>query len=239
MEPRLSVPDVVIRLAAGARLRMVWDNEVGGRTYEIGAGDARRFVKWSPHASGIDLMKEVPRLEWAGAFTPVPRVLDVGADEVAAWIVTAGLRGESAVSDRWTSDPETAVTQIGIGLRALHDALPVDACPFSWSVDDRVAAATELDVPSDPPSIDRLVVCHGDACSPNTLIDDDGRWSGHVDLGDLGVADRWADVAVATMATGWNYGPGWEDTLLDAYGVAPDPERTRFYRRLWNALTGP
>jgi aminoglycoside phosphotransferase len=36
------------------------------------------------------------------------------------------------------------------------------------------------------------VVCHGDACAPNTLIAAEGRWSGHVDLGMLGTADRWA-----------------------------------------------
>jgi kanamycin kinase len=36
------------------------------------------------------------------------------------------------------------------------------------------------------------------------------------------------------MAAEWNYGPGWESTLLDAYGVAEDPCRTQFYRRLWN-----
>jgi kanamycin kinase len=28
------------------------------------------------------------------------------------------------------------------------------------------------------PLIDRLVVCHGDACAPNTLINDDGRCCG-------------------------------------------------------------
>ena len=83
------------------------------------------------------------------------------------------------------------------------------------------------------PDIDRLVVCHGDACAPNTLVADDGRWSGHVDLGALGVADRWADLAIATWSTQWNYGDGWEDALLDAYGIAPDPERTDYYRRLW------
>jgi kanamycin kinase len=77
------------------------------------------------------------------------------------------------------------------------------------------------------------VVCHDDACAPNTLIADNGRWSGHVDLGDLGVADRWADLAVATWSTEWNYGPGWEQPLLDAYGVEPDAERTRYYRLLW------
>jgi kanamycin kinase len=150
------------------------------------------------------------------------------------------------------------VTQIGLGLRALHDALPVETCPFSWSVEDRLvamrrlAALGRLDpatwgaeeqrlgvdgalrVLADPPPIDKLVVCHGDACSPNTLLTDDGHWSGHVDLGELGTADRWADLAVATMSAEWNYGPGWESTLLDAYGVAPDPDRTSFYRRLWN-----
>ena len=29
-------------------------------------------------------------------------------------------------------------------------------------------------------------------------------------------------------------GPGWETPLLDAYGIAPDPERTRCYRLLWD-----
>ena len=51
----------------------------------------------------------------------------------------------------------------------------------------------------------------------------DGHWSGHVDLGLLGTADRWADLAVATWSTEWNYGPGWEQLLLDAYGIAPTP----------------
>ncbi len=31
-----------------------------------------------------------------------------------------------------------------------------------------------------------------------------------------GTGDRWADIAVAAMSTEWNYGPGWEDTLIRA-----------------------
>jgi hypothetical protein len=46
-----------------------------------------------------------------------------------------------------------------------------------------------LELLAEVPPIDELVVCHGDSCAPNTLIGDDGR-SGHVDLGELGVADR-------------------------------------------------
>ena len=78
------------------------------------------------------------------------------------------------------------------------------------------------------------MVCHGDACAPNTLLDEDGSCTGHVDLGQLGVADRWADLAIATWSTEWNYGPGWESALLHAYGVDADPERTAYYRLLWD-----
>jgi len=237
------LPLVVAALAAGDAVRPVWLNELGGLTCELAGVAGRRFVKWAPAGVWLDLPAEAERMAWAGRFTPVPRVLDQGADETGSWLLTAAAPGETAVSPRWKADPATAVAALGRGLRALHDALPVEACPFSWSVEDRVAASVaakpgrrdEALALLDHPPIDRLVVCHGDACAPNTLLDDDGEWSAHVDLGDLGVADRWADLAVATWSTEWNYGPGWEPALLAAYGVEADAVRTEYYRRLWDA----
>jgi kanamycin kinase len=249
-----AVPAIVLALAGGHPIRLVWTNQLGGMTFELGHGPGRRFVKWSPRAAAIDLEGEAARMKWAAPFTPVPRVLDQGSDAAGSWLVTAALPGANAVSGRWRADPARAVAALGRGLRSLHDALPVDACPFSWAAEGRLAGLRSgvrnpgewdeahrrlsvpqaLDLLAQPPAVDRLVVCHGDACAPNTLIDDAGRWSGHVDLGSLGVADRWADLAVATWSTCWNYGPGWEAALLAAYGIEPDPERTRYYRLLWD-----
>jgi aminoglycoside phosphotransferase len=48
------------------------------------------------------------------------------------------------------------------------------------------------------------------------------------------VADRWADLAVATWSLEWNHGPGWDATLLAAYGIDPDLERAAWYRLLWD-----
>jgi aminoglycoside phosphotransferase len=252
------VPAALVAVAAGRPVREVWENELGGRTFEIEADAGRCFVKWTPTSSGICLSDEVARLAWAVSFTPVPRVLAQGADDAGSWIVMSPLPGENAVTERWQADPATAVTAIGEGLRAMHEALPVPACPFSWMAEDRLAevrrraAGGRLDpaewhedhqhlsieqalgLLADVPPVDRLVVCHGDACAPNTLITEDGRWSGHVDLGELGVADRWADLAIATWSSEWNYGPGWDGLLLDAYGIRPDPDRTRYYRLLWD-----
>ena len=140
----------------------------------------------------------------------------------------------------------------------MHDALPAPDCPFSWSVADRLAAverrarlglldpgewhAEFADQPipellrrlAAPPPIDRLVVCHGDACAPNTLLDQSGAVVGYVDLGSLGLADRWADLAVASWSLTWNYGAGFQDTFFQAYGVEPDFERISYYRLLWD-----
>lgn len=230
---QLPVPDAVARLAVGTAVVAVWVNEIGGRTFEL--PEVGLFVKWLPAGTG-DLAAEAERLDWARRYTPVPQVLELDGDGEGSWLVTVAIDAESAVAPRWKADPAAAVRAIGEGLRALHDALPVIDCPFSWSAEERVARVPERERHrvAQSPHTDLLVVCHGDACSPNTLIADDGRWAAHVDLGTLGVADRWADLAVATMATEWNYGSGWERALLDAYGVDLDRERTEYYRLLWN-----
>jgi len=233
----IAVPAVVRRIAAGASLIPVWRNELGGVTFRTGDG---RFIKHGPRNAETTMAGEAERLAWARAYTPVPEVLTLDEDGTHEWLVTRALPGLSAVDPRWIAEPAKAVAAVGAGLRALHDALPVEDCPFDWSVPSRVEAAQNrgLRLPKalrTAPPVDRLVVCHGDACCPNTLLGDAGRWSAHVDLGALGVADRWADIAVAAMSTEWNYGRGWDGALLDAYGTAPDAERMAFYRDLWNA----
>lgn len=230
------VPPRVRELAGGAEPVAVWRNERGGVTWRAGGV----FIKHGPRHGEASMADEAQRLAWAARWTPVPRVLDHGETAEEEWLVTAALEGESAVAPRWVARPDVAVPAIAGGLRALHDALPAAACPFDWSVPARLTRARSrgIALPAelrDPPPVDRLVVCHGDACAPNTLLADDGRWTAHVDLGALGVADRWADIAVATMSLEWNYGPGWDATFLDAYGIDPDPVRTAYYRALWNA----
>ena len=108
--------------------------------------------------------------------------------------------------------PAPAAAAIGHGLRVLHDAPPVAECPFDWSVDRRLAHKPRAELGA-PPQIDRLVVCHGDACAPNALLHDDGTFAAHVDLDVLGVADRWADLAVSAWSTEWHYGPGYEEIV--------------------------
>ncbi len=218
----LNVPQIVDDLAGGREVTAVWLNELGGVTYSL-AGE--EFVKVYPDEHAALLVAEAERLAWAVEFHPVPRILASGP----GWLHTAALPGRSAVDSHWIARPRTATRAIGEALRRLHDALPVEGFPFgspSW-------------VPADAPSADLLVVCHGDACSPNTIIGDDAHWTGHVDFADLGVADRWADLAVAALSLERNFEEGLEAELLDAYDVERDDDRMAYYRARWESPDSP
>lgn len=254
----VEIPEVVRALATDQPIRPVWRNELGGLTFALGTGEGDRYVKWTPPDSGIDLGREAARLAWAARYLPVPQPIEQGRNEFGSWLVTRAIAGTNAVEPGWLTRPALVAAALGSGLRRLHEALPVAECPFSWSVAERLAAVERrarlglLDpaewhaehagqpIPlllrrlADPPPDDRLVVCHGDACAPNTLLSSSGAVVGYVDLGSLGVADRWADLAVASWSLGWNYGQGHEPAFFAGYGIEPDAERIAYYRLLWD-----
>lgn len=199
---------------------LVWLNELGGITARLSAPDTKDlYAKWSPH----DLEPEAERLSWLSSRHPSPRMFDYEETDDGWLIVTGALPGGNAVSPRWKADPDRAAFAIGEGYARLHSLNP-DDCPFGPA--DWIGFQDDVDV---------LVIAHGDACAPNTLLSDDGAFVGHVDMGSLGVADRWADLAIASWSLEWNFGPGHEDAFWSGYGEAPDPDRIRRYRNLWDA----
>ena len=220
------IPAIVLELAGAREPRLAWRNDLGGLTFDLGD----RYVKWNPRRSGIDLERERVRLEWISPLHPAPTVIAAGADDQAQWLVTAALPGEPAVGATWRRRRHQAIAAIAAGLRAIHD-LPVASVPASFTADSWVGLSPPALGPR--PEIEQPVLVHGDACAPNTLISPDGIWAGHVDLGDLAVGDRWADLAIASLSLDWNFGEGHQHELFDAYGIEPDQRRAEYYRSLW------
>lgn len=150
-------------------------------------------------------------------------------------------------------------------LATLH-ALPVKSCPFLRRLDRTVADAAEavrrgvvdvmdFDFLRDGRSAENLltelrlrqpraaelesadlVVCHGDPCLPNLLIDPvSGQCTGVIDLGRLGVADRYLDLALIHRSMSrphknQQYDAAAAADFLATYGISdPDPWRLDFY----------
>ena len=189
-----------------------------------------QYVKWNPRHTGIDLERERVRLAWLSDRHPAPRVIASGSDEGAQWLLTAALPGECAVGDTWRARRSDAIRAIATGLRAIH-AIPIDDFPSRWTSEVWVGRAPASLGPKPP--LDQVVLVHGDACAPNTLVSTAGEWTGNVDFGDLAVGDRWADLAIASLSLDWNFGEGHQAEFFEAYGVKADEERIRYYRALW------
>lgn len=221
------VPGVVTDFAAGHPFVLEWRNELGGLTFDVGD----HYIKWNPRRSGIDLQRERERLEWLAGRHPAPRVVEYGTDNEAQWLITEALPGRCAVGDEWRARRPEAINALAEGLRAIHSVSIVDF-PSGWSQEVWVDRSPKSLGPR--PSIDDPVLVHGDACAPNTLISDAGQWVGNVDFGDLGVGDRWADLAIASLSLDWNFGEGHQQEFFAAYGIEPDVERIRYYRALWH-----
>jgi aminoglycoside phosphotransferase len=207
---------------------------------------------------------EAARLSWLAARgIPVPEVVEVGATADTAWLVTTAIAGRPA-SGPWGAADRGSVLHIVADLaQALH-ALPVQECPFDRTLavslplaraaarsdlvdlddrDDRHAGWTpqqlldELDA-TPPPVEDHIVVCHGDLCLDNILIAPDTLvLAGVLDVGRLGVADRWLDLAITlrniTEECRGSY-PGPQDAVrfLRRYGLAEIDAPKAFYYRL-------
>lgn len=220
------VPAIAVELLGEDDPELVWRNELGGLTFR----SVDRYLKWNPRSTGIDLALEAKRLDWLAPRHPAPTVMAYDADGEAEWLLTEALPGGHAVGDEWRARRPEAIAAIAAGLRALH-AVPIEDFPSEW-IPESWARRRPTSLGERPP-IDGPVLVHGDACAPNTLVDDTGAWTGHVDLGDLTVGDRWADLAIASMSLDWNFGEGHQDEFFAAYGVERDEDRIAYYRGLW------
>ena len=104
---------------------------------------------------------------------------------------------------------------------------------YARSSPERLLDHLVATVPPEPAAED-LVVTHGDPTQPNLLVD-----LGHaggpavvamVDLGRLGVGDRYRDLAITVRSLLMNLGPEVVPPFLDAYGLPhPDLARLEWY----------
>lgn len=221
-----------------------------------------RYLKMVQKGSYPSIKDELDRLHWAADYLPVPKIIDQDINGNPPWFLSEGIQGLNGTEVELKADPENLVRLLACALRFFHDHAPVEACPFDFRLDSALKhiskraqlglihpeqhfhpeyqhfsvdqALAFLHEHRPPPS--KSVVCHGDYCVPNILFQNNCL-QGFVDLGELGVADVWWDLAVATWSLNWNLGNGWEDLFLKEYGVSYDHHKNIYYRLLYDLVS--
>ncbi|ADD43750.1 APH(3'') family aminoglycoside O-phosphotransferase [Stackebrandtia nassauensis] len=231
------------------------------------SADGTRFAKCVPAADAAELQDERDRTTWLNdQGVPGPRVLDWRSGEAGACLVTTAVSGVPA-DQVSSEDLRRAWGSIADALRQLHelpvsqcpfrwgldsmvalarDVVARDAVnPEFLPVEQRGTPAAELlerivaQVPQrrEQEAAD-TVVCHGDLCLPNIILDPETLdVAGFIDLGRLGLADRYIDVALLLT----NARENWTDeeqartadvAFAEKYGIDLDHDRLRFYLHL-------
>ncbi|MFD4032667.1 APH(3'') family aminoglycoside O-phosphotransferase [Streptomyces sp. NPDC058637] len=229
--------------------------------------DAARYAKCVPFADAADLTAERDRIAWLGGQgVPAPQVLDWYGGDAGACLVTSAVHGVPA-NQVPSQDLRASWARIAEAVRRLHevpvskcpfrrsldtmvvrahDVVARDAVnPEFLPVGQQHTPPMELLARLTRQVLQRrdqeaadTVVCHGDLCLPNIMLNPQTLdVSGFIDLGRLGQADRYADLALLLA----NARETWTDeedaqaadvAFAERYGIALDHDRLRFYLHL-------
>ncbi len=203
-----------------------------------------------------ELAGEVARLRWlASQGLACPEIIAHETDGEREWLLMSALPGRDFVSAERLQPLERA-RLLADALRQLH-AVDIAACPFDHRLENRIAAAKARllagrvdeddfdearlgrsaedlfhELQAKRPSTENLVVTHGDACLPNFMADGP-KFTGYIDCGRLGVADRHQDIALACGSIEHNFGEELVAEFLKAYGdFEPQAEKMAYYQLL-------
>ncbi|EHY5319563.1 type IV conjugative transfer system protein TraE [Escherichia coli] len=204
-----------------------------------------------------DVTDEMVRLNWLTEFMPLPTIKHFIRTPDDAWLLTTAIPGKTAfqVLEEYPDSGENIVDALAVFLRRLH-SIPVCNCPFNSDRVFRLAQAqsrmnnglvdaSDFDderngwpveqvwkemhklLPFSPDS----VVTHGDFSLDN-LIFDEGKLIGCIDVGRVGIADRYQDLAILWNCLG-EFSPSLQKRLFQKYGIDnPDMNKLQFHLML-------
>ena len=179
-------------------------------------------------------------------------VLSYVSTDTYDWLLTRRIPGEDCTHPMYKAEPERLCRVVAERLRKLHE-VRTDECPVKDRLDSYKASvfsgyrhgAYEPDLfrglwefssreeawkyaERGLPLLKKDVLIHGDYCLPNILLDN-WRFSGFIDVGAGGIADRHIDLLWGIWTLSFNLGTTrYTERFMDAYGrESIDPELLR------------
>lgn len=250
-DPRFPAP--IAALVAGYQFERVSIGESAARVFRLTRGGfPPLFLKCASGRARAELSAEAERLRWLAECAPAPRVIALATDRTQACLLLQALPGRNA-AEIGAEQAHAVVTGFATALRQLH-AQPITGCPFDQGLATQIECARErthaglvdeedfdeerrgrratellLQLERERPREEDLVLTHGDACLPNVIFEGE-CFTGFIDCGRVGVADRYQDLALAARSITGNWGSEWVQHFFEAYGLGdPDPLKLAYY----------
>lgn len=206
---------------------------------------------------------------WLNGRLPVPQIPVYCVENGTAYTLMSRITGKMLCDEEYLRSPAKVIKLVAEGLKLLW-SVDISDCPCKVSfLDERLRTARRnvengaVDMDNTEPETfgacgfanpeellvwleknrpeEDMVLTHGDFCLPN-IMTADNQISGFIDLGKMGPADRWQDLAIALRSLKHNFSGRYTNgrfcfefepqMLLDELGVGPDETKQRYYTLL-------
>ena len=238
-------------------------NNIGMSESEVRIYD-KYVLKIQPESVETD--NEYSIVNWLNHCIPIPSIPVYYKQGGRAYTLMTKIDGDMLCAKENLANPEMMIKIVTTGLKMLWK-IDVNECPYITSrLDERLKVAEYnvvnglVDVHNVEPETfgsegfknpkellewlkcnrpeEDIVLTHGDFCLPNIFVKD-GSISGFIDLGKMGPADRWQDIAIAIRSLEHNFNGKYTDgkkiydfkpqMLIDELGIAWDEKKYRYY----------
>ena len=201
-----------------------------------------------------ELTNEYKKLQWLSGKVKVPEIVLYETNNDVEYLITKAIPGEMVCSDYYLTDDNWKLG-IPIIIEAFKELYEVDIkdCPFNVSLNYKLALIKSniennfdkleisdhvLEKFRNPENIykhlvenrfkEELCFSHGDISLPN-IFTLNNEFTGFIDVGDCGIADKWFDIAIAVRTIKRNYGEKAVDEFFKQLGVKKDNNKINYY----------
>lgn len=220
------------------------------QVFKVVKNDNTYFIKM---AKKNLLTGEYNALKWLDGKLLIPKVFMYEIYNETEFLITEAIPGEMVCSDNMIDNNDVGIKVIVEAFKNIYN-VDYTECPFNVSLDYKLKLVSDNvkkglidyddlsdDVKEKFETLDdilnylyenrfdeELCFSHGDTSLPNIFCKD-GNFSGFIDVGECGIADKWFDLAICQKSIKRNYGEEAVDKFYKELGIEPDNYKINYY----------
>ncbi len=199
------------------------------------------------------LTSEYEKLKWLEGKLPVPKIVLYDYTHDTEYLITTSIKGEMVCSKYYLNNPEGGIKVIAEAFKKIY-AVDITDCPFNVALDYKLALVENNvlhnlihveDLKEETlkrfGSLENILkylkehkfnseycFSHGDTSLPNIFASKD-EFTGFIDVGESGIADKWFDLAICEKSIKRNYGEQYISKFYQELNIIPERDKIDYY----------
>lgn len=242
--------DIVDNFIGSAKVSEITIGCSDSKVYKIEKEDNTYYLKVA--TKGL-LTREYNALNWLQGKLEVPKIVLYDDTTEKEYLITEAIPGEMVCSDNMINNSDKALDII---VESFNNIYKVDIknCPFNVGLDyklniiennvknnlinyndlkdntkEKFNSLEEIvKYLKDNKFKEELCFSHGDTSLPN-IFANDNHFSGFIDVGECGIADKWFDLAICEKSIKRNYGLEYVKKFYEKLNIKEDRFKIDYY----------